>query len=387
MNFAISTLLLAVSASLVAGTEGPARPEWLQVKYAVIDPDDCHCLKDTQGLGLGIGTWLSPHWGVELDALRNALQSREGGIKANETEVQGALLLNLMNQESHWKPYLRAGAGMTRVETPFSLVPAATTRVTGHLGGGVQFHFGARGISSLELRSTGVDTRKYRRESAAIIGLGLRWGGATPPAQLTTAAPADLPPVKAIPEVPPVPAQPPSSPAAPEPVAPQPPSPPVLPEPASNAPAVPSLNPAAPEAQVPPSPPAGRIVLDQSMLHFGKDLSVIPAAAMGTLHQIASKLAAYQGAYTLTVTGHTSSDGSVSHNRTLSLARAKAVAKILIAAGIPANRIRVAGQGPDQPIADNRTAEGKNRNRRVEIDVQAKGVEVRRLPSADAPAL
>jgi OOP family OmpA-OmpF porin len=315
---------------------------------------------------------------MELDALQIQLQSREGGIRAHETEVQVAVLFDPLDLGPSWKPYLRAGLGLTQVQTPFSLAADSTIRFTDHWGGGLQFRYGDHGISSLELRSTDVETLRYRRESAAILGLGLRWGAPAP-----AAAPVALPP--AAPSMEPVPA------AAPEPApAPAPAMAATLaPAPAQPPAPVPSPAPAPPAAAVaapaPAAPPVVRIVLDETRLHFGNDLSVIPASALGTIRQIAAQLQAFHGTYLLTVTGHTSSDGGAQHNRALSLARAQAVAKVLAAAGVPQARIRVAGRGPDQPIDDNRTAQGKARNRRVEIEVQAEGAEVRRLPSANTP--
>ena len=78
------------------------------------------------------------------------------------------------------------------------------------------------------------------------------------------------------------------------------------------------------------------------------------------------------------VTGHTSSLGGRAYNKALSLKRANAVAQVLIAEGIAAERVKTEGLGPDQPIAENKTKAGQARNRRVEIEVKAAGVEVKR---------
>jgi len=67
------------------------------------------------------------------------------------------------------------------------------------------------------------------------------------------------------------------------------------------------------------------------------------------------------------VEGHTDNTGTPASNKTLSEARAKAVAAAIIAAGINATRIEAAGFGQERPIADNRTEEGRAKNRRVEI--------------------
>ncbi len=71
----------------------------------------------------------------------------------------------------------------------------------------------------------------------------------------------------------------------------------------------------------------------------------------------------------LTVKGYTDSTGSAARNRSLSEERAAAVRSQLVAGGIPANTISVVGMGPDAPIGDNKTAEGRSQNRRVEIEI------------------
>ena len=67
------------------------------------------------------------------------------------------------------------------------------------------------------------------------------------------------------------------------------------------------------------------------------------------------------------VTGHTDNTGSLAVNRRLSLARARAVRDYLISKGVAEDRLTARGMGPDQPIASNRTAEGRGQNRRVEL--------------------
>ena len=69
----------------------------------------------------------------------------------------------------------------------------------------------------------------------------------------------------------------------------------------------------------------------------------------------------------LSVEGHTDSDGSNESNQKLSEARAKAVVDEIVKGGIDASRLSSAGFGEEKPIADNSTAEGKAKNRRVEL--------------------
>ena len=73
--------------------------------------------------------------------------------------------------------------------------------------------------------------------------------------------------------------------------------------------------------------------------------------------------------YTVDIIGHTDSTGSDAVNNPLSIARAESTRNFLTMRGISGARIQVEGRGSHQPIADNATADGRARNRRVEIFV------------------
>ena len=67
--------------------------------------------------------------------------------------------------------------------------------------------------------------------------------------------------------------------------------------------------------------------------------------------------------------GHTDSTGNAAYNLALSTRRANAVKDYLVSKGIEKNRVYTEGKGLTQPVADNRTREGRAKNRRVEIEV------------------
>ena len=67
--------------------------------------------------------------------------------------------------------------------------------------------------------------------------------------------------------------------------------------------------------------------------------------------------------------GHTDSVGSDAYNQKLSVKRAEAVKAYLVTKGIEKNRVYTEGKGEKQPVADNKTSEGRAKNRRVEIEV------------------
>ncbi len=71
----------------------------------------------------------------------------------------------------------------------------------------------------------------------------------------------------------------------------------------------------------------------------------------------------------LEISGHTSSEGDEAFNQKLSQDRADSVKQWLVDNGIPPERIKTRGAGPSEPIADNKTAAGREKNRRIEFKV------------------
>ncbi len=67
--------------------------------------------------------------------------------------------------------------------------------------------------------------------------------------------------------------------------------------------------------------------------------------------------------------GHTDSVGSDAYNQKLSVRRSEAIKAYLVTKGIEKNRVYTEGKGEKQPVADNKTTEGRAKNRRVEIEV------------------
>ena len=72
----------------------------------------------------------------------------------------------------------------------------------------------------------------------------------------------------------------------------------------------------------------------------------------------------------VTIDGHTDNFGTAEFNNSLSVKRAEATKKYLVSKGVAANRLVTAGFGFTQPIADNKTAEGRKKNRRIEIKIK-----------------
>lgn len=101
-------------------------------------------------------------------------------------------------------------------------------------------------------------------------------------------------------------------------------------------------------------------------VNFHTDSDRLTGEAMSILDGVAQELQTYPGIQVVIV-GHTDNQGQQDFNQSLSLRRAKSVARYLLARGVEAERMRYAGKGEDQPITTNATAEGRARNRRVEF--------------------
>jgi OOP family OmpA-OmpF porin len=143
--------------------------------------------------------------------------------------------------------------------------------------------------------------------------------------------------------------------------------PPPPPKPAAKPPAPPPPPPAPPKPK-PPAPPTVEKVTFAADALFDFDKYVIRPDARAKLDDLVSKLAGVNLEVIVAV-GHTDSIGTHEYNMALSQRRANAVKQYLVSKGIEANRIYTEGKGKTQPVADNRTAEGRQKNRRVEIEV------------------
>lgn len=101
-------------------------------------------------------------------------------------------------------------------------------------------------------------------------------------------------------------------------------------------------------------------------IQFETGSALIKSASYSTLDEIMKSSVVAEG-LTLGVYGHTDDVGSEDKNQKLSEERAISVKNYLVSKGIPENRITTKGYGATKPIADNTTAEGKAKNRRVQI--------------------
>jgi OOP family OmpA-OmpF porin len=149
--------------------------------------------------------------------------------------------------------------------------------------------------------------------------------------------------------------------------------------PAAPAAAAPAARPAAPAAAAAPAarpapaaaapqPPAATKVTYAADAFFDFDKSVLKPEGKAKLDDLVDKVKGINLEVVIAV-GHTDSVGADAYNQGLSVRRSEAVKAYLVSKGIERNRVYTEGKGEKQPVADNKTAEGRAKNRRVEIEV------------------
>ncbi len=140
----------------------------------------------------------------------------------------------------------------------------------------------------------------------------------------------------------------------------------IVPQAAPAAPA--AVAPRAAPAPAPAAPPAATKVTYAADAFFDFNKSVIKPEGKAKLDDLVGKIKDINLEVIIAV-GHTDSVGSDAYNQKLSVRRSEAVKAYLVSKGIEKNRVYTEGKGEKQPVADNKTAEGRAKNRRVEIEV------------------
>jgi outer membrane protein OmpA-like peptidoglycan-associated protein len=125
-----------------------------------------------------------------------------------------------------------------------------------------------------------------------------------------------------------------------------------------------------------PEPVAAPVVLPKEEIitirdvHFEFNKATLTPGDKQQLDMVATKLKTEATNVQLHVSGHTDSVGSDAYNQKLSQKRAQSVTDYLVSAGIPRSSfVSVEGDGEARPVADNKTADGRALNRRVEIKI------------------
>ena len=104
-------------------------------------------------------------------------------------------------------------------------------------------------------------------------------------------------------------------------------------------------------------------------IYFAFDKATVLGRSFTLLDQIAKIITQHPEIAAISIEGHTDNVGSATYNRRLSQARAESVRAYLIEKGVAEQRVVAKGFGPDRPTASNDTAEGREKNRRVEFNI------------------
>lgn len=112
----------------------------------------------------------------------------------------------------------------------------------------------------------------------------------------------------------------------------------------------------------------GLLVQMKGDILFDSGSAVLKPEAIDQLTQVGDILAKYSDDR-VRIEGHTDSTGGKAMNEELSLRRANAVKSVLAGRGVQEKQMTALGMGPSQPVADNATAAGRAKNRRVELHI------------------
>lgn len=114
-------------------------------------------------------------------------------------------------------------------------------------------------------------------------------------------------------------------------------------------------------------------VLQNAQINFSSGTANLRPNSIATMERMTGiALACADNGLSVEIGGHTDSQGSDENNQVLSENRAKAVAQFMIDRGVPADTLMPVGYGEAQPIGDNETREGRQQNRRISFEWQAR---------------
>ena len=122
-----------------------------------------------------------------------------------------------------------------------------------------------------------------------------------------------------------------------------------------------------PKPEAKPKPVAEKVTFAADVL-FDFDKAVIKPEGKSKLDDLANKVRGINLEVVIAI-GHADSIGSDAYNQKLSVRRAESVKAYLVSKGLEPNRVYTEGKGEKQPVASNKTADGRAKNRRTEIEV------------------
>ncbi|HET7161857.1 MAG TPA: OmpA family protein [Rhodanobacteraceae bacterium] len=342
----------------------PSYSNWYIVpRIGVVIPDSDRQVQADPVGGLGIGFWVNPHFTLDVEATNDNADFKDSSIRANKQwetlglDVAGRYYF--MDPSSQWRPYIMAGIGMWRHAAVSGELAEAggecgcLTPGKGHgWGPGATVGVGVLYNVSDRVALRGEIAARYYRDTTSAQEAGLAGPGLPhtygPKQWLDSMATIALVFNMGHPAPPPPPAAPPPPP------------------------------PAAP----PPPPPPQNVVIDLRGVNFkfdrpkkgesdiGPTLKPPASDSVAILDQAVDTLNRYPQVK-IEIDGYTDSVGTDQYNQGLSERRANIVDQYLTSHGIDSSRITaVKGFGETNPIDTNKTAAGRQRNRRVEFKVE-----------------
>lgn len=347
--------LVLLSAAVLAATPALAADQvgqwYLTPQVGGISTDNDRLLEDKDWLyGFSFGRHFSPAWTAELNINRTQMLENASGTGGLKMIARSADVLRVFNRDSRFSPYITVGAG--ELETNRTSGPTANDFMA-QAGLGAIVTLWENEGASFSLRPE----IKARWDDAGAPGylldyigtLGLQWSFGRVP--VVAAAPPPPPPVVAAPPPPPPPPPPPAD--------------------SDNDGVLDDVDrcPGTPAGTLVDAfgcPQRGSIILQGVSFEFNS--AQLTADSRPILARVASDLKKYPR-LRVEMQGHTDSVGSDQYNLGLSQQRANSVREFLISEGVPAERVTARGYGEAQPVADNKTAEGRARNRRVVMSV------------------
>jgi OmpA-OmpF porin, OOP family len=328
--------LSLAGASALAGDDAGSWYVSPMLQYHLMDNDKA--LKDNFGYQFGAGFNLPHDWAIEGDFSRGNFDVK-GTDATRRLSAYSVDVIKKFFPDSIFQPYALAGGG--ELDDRLSLPGFGSTyhTYTAEAGVGLLTGIGSqKGSTRVQLRTEA----KYRMEwanpsrfgvkdpSNLIVGIGV---------QMNFGARDETPPVvkEVVREVP-------------APAPPPPPPPPPAP---------------------PPPPPAPKGEVRLQGVTFATNSAELISESYAVLNTTAASLKPYPD-LVIEVRGYTDSTGSAAYNLKLSQRRAETVMQYLQSHGMT-NQMTAKGYGKDNPIADNKTQEGRLSNRRVTLHIAGGG--------------
>ncbi|HTP40007.1 MAG TPA: OmpA family protein [Steroidobacteraceae bacterium] len=330
---------------------------YLSPELLWVNPDNqLSDAKDHTGFRAAVGAVLNQNWDLEA-GYSNTLHSGDSAGRGDLSFRGMDITLNrVFLRNSRVNPFL--GAGVTLISTDFHGTSYESSRPGAKVGGGVLVDLFGNDRSLLqlvgELGARFDNLKGYGGETEEYAALGLRLSlGGNSAAPLPVAAPPAPAPVPVVaPPPPPVAAAPPP-----------PPAPPVDTD-GDGVPDSVDRCPNTPRGDKVDAYGCGLTIALQ--VNFDTNSANINPDSFDELNRFVSFLKDVPSV-TGTLEGHTDNVGKAAYNLSLSQRRADAVKAYVVGKGVDASRIQAKGYGLTRPIADNKTAEGRAQNRRVQF--------------------